>query len=93
VASQIARKDREILINHVKTIVEHYRGRVKEWVVVNEPYLGNRNDDVFYKTFGNYDYIKWAFEAAREADPGAVLIYNDTGNHDPRSSHLTLSAK
>lgn len=80
-----------ILINHVKTIVEHYKGKVKEWIVVNEPYLGARNDDVFYNTFNNYDYITWAFQAARKADPEAVLIYNDTGNHDPQFPMTALT--
>lgn len=56
---------------------------VTEWVVVNEPYLkgSNRTDDIFYKAFGGYEYIELAFQTARNADPTARLIYNDTDNH------------
>lgn len=81
-----------ILVNHIKTVISHGKELgIKEWVVVNEPYLrpGLRDDDIFYKTFGNYDYIEIAFRAAREADPEATLIYNDTDNHS--STGLTTA--
>lgn len=54
---------------------------VNEWVVTNEPYiLPYRKMDVFYQALG-YDYIDLAFQVARDADPSATLIYNDTLNH------------
>ena len=82
---------KDILINHVKTIVSRYKGVISEWVVVNEPYLNPyRTDDVFYNAFG-YNYIDMAFKAAREADPSAKLIYNDTENHRSDSGALTTS--
>ena len=69
------------LENHVATLVSQYRGRVAEWVVVNEPYLPPyRTDDPLHAALA-YDYIDLAFAAARNADPSAVLIYNDTENH------------
>jgi len=70
-----------ILKTHVSTIVTHYKGQIYQYVVVNEPYFyPYRMDDVFYKTIGK-EYIEIAFQAAREADPTAVLIYNDSDNH------------
>lgn len=82
---------KQILINHVKTIVSHYKGVINEWTVVNEPYLyPYRTDDVFYKALG-YNYIDIAFQAAREANPSAKLIYNDTENHRSDSGALTTA--
>lgn len=70
-----------VLYDHIAGIVRHYRDQVQEWVVINEPYLyPNRTKDVFYETIGA-EYIEIAFQTAREADPSATLIYNDTDNH------------
>ena len=83
---------KQILINHVKTIVSRYKGVISEWVVVNEPYIyPYRTGDIFYDTFG-YNYIDIAFKAAREADPSAKLIYNDTENHRSDSGAFTTTA-
>lgn len=67
-----------ILRNHVSQIVHHYRGQMREWVVVNEA----SENGLFYTHIGA-DYIEIAFQAAREADPGAILIYNDYNNERP----------
>ncbi|MGC9423841.1 endo-1,4-beta-xylanase [Vibrio sp.] len=69
-----------IMADHIKEVMTRYKEKVGAWVVVNEPYLPPyRTDDVFYKVIGS-DYIEIAFKAAREADPSATLIYNDTSN-------------
>jgi len=81
----------EILRNHISRLVSHYQGKVKEWIVVNEPYISPyRPNDVFYKTLGA-NYIEIAFQAARETDLSAILIYNDTENHTSAgiTTHLT----
>ncbi len=70
-----------VMKNHITSLVTPYKGKVKEWVVVNEPYAPPyRLNDIFYETIGP-DYIKTAFQIAHEADPSAILIYNDTFNH------------
>ena len=69
----------ENLRNHIHTVMEHYKGRVKGWDVVNEglddsgPYL---RDTPARKAIGD-DFIIKAFQFAREADPDAELYYND----------------
>jgi endo-1,4-beta-xylanase len=70
---------RRAMVEHVRTIVARYRGRVHEWVVVNEPL----NDDgsglersIWLRGLGE-GYVADALRAAREADPGAVLLLNE----------------
>jgi endo-1,4-beta-xylanase len=69
---------RQALLNHVTNVATHYRGQVYAWDVVNEAFAdgsGNRRDSNLQRT-GN-DWIEAAFRAARAADPGAKLCYND----------------
>ncbi len=74
---------KQIMEDHITRIITHGKELgISEWIVVNEPYLPiYREGDIFYETYGNYDYIIDAFIAARKADPEAFLIYNDTDNH------------
>lgn len=69
-----------ILENHIKTVVGRYRGRVIAWDVVNEAILGNGTlrDSFWLENIGP-EYLEMAFTWAHEADPDAVLIYNDYG--------------
>ncbi|MGC8635406.1 MAG: endo-1,4-beta-xylanase, partial [Candidatus Limnocylindrales bacterium] len=82
----------DILVTHVAAIVEHCRGQVDEWIVVNEPYFApNRENDLFYLALGE-NYIDLAFQTARRSDPAARLIFNDTDNHHASGSvELTMS--
>jgi endo-1,4-beta-xylanase len=70
----------EILREHIITFVGRYRGRVWAWDVVNEAIDdstgGFRTDSFWFQKIGP-DYIKLAFEFARQADPDARLYYND----------------
>ncbi|ADA66795.1 Endo-1,4-beta-xylanase [Thermotoga petrophila RKU-10] len=67
-----------VLEDHIKTVVSHFKGRVKIWDVVNEAVSdsGTYRESVWYKTIGP-EYIEKAFRWAKEADPDAILIYND----------------
>lgn len=73
---------REVLISrmktHIQTVVSRYKGKVKGWDVVNEAILDNGDwrETRFYKIIGP-QYVKLAFQFAREADPDAELYYND----------------
>ena len=66
---------------YIRTVGEHYRGRVLAWDVVNEAVADDGSglrDSIFRQKLGD-GYIADAFRAAREADPGALLFYNDYG--------------
>lgn len=75
---------RGVLVEHVKTVASHFRGRVAQWDVVNEPFLpsGRLKQDVFERVLGP-GYIALAFRAARAADPGAKLFLNENYSEQP----------
>jgi endo-1,4-beta-xylanase len=68
----------------IASIVTHYKGRIHSWDVVNEviqPSDGRADglrNSFWLKRFGPR-YIDLAFHAARQADPEAMLVYNDWG--------------
>jgi endo-1,4-beta-xylanase len=70
----------EILRDHIQTFVGRYRGRVWSWDVVNEAIddatAGLRTTSFWHQKIGP-EYIRLAFEFARQADPDAKLYYND----------------
>ena len=74
--------DRDTLLirmhDHIQTVVGRYKGRIKCWDVVNEALQdnGELRKSPWLKIIGE-DYIAKAFEYAHEADPDAVLRYND----------------
>jgi endo-1,4-beta-xylanase len=70
-----------ILKRHIQTVMGHYKGQVAEWDVVNEALEHHGNglrDNIFLRTIGP-EYIAMAYQWAHEADPNAVLFYNDYG--------------
>ena len=75
---------RQLLVDHIHTVMGRYRGRVHSWDVVNEAILpkdGQPNGlrkSFWYDAIGP-DYIDLAFHTARDADPHAKLTYNDYG--------------
>jgi endo-1,4-beta-xylanase len=70
---------RNAAINHVTQVATHFRGKIHSWDVVNEAFAdggsGGRRDSNLQRT--GDDWIEAAFRAARAADPGAKLCYND----------------
>jgi endo-1,4-beta-xylanase len=75
---------RNAMLNHVTNVATHFRGQIDSWDVVNEAFAdgsgGGRRDTNLQRT-GN-DWIEVAFRAARAADPGAKLCYNDYNTDD-----------
>lgn len=64
--------------DHIATIVNRYKGRIKGWDVVNEAIMedGSYRNSKFYEILGE-EFIPLAFQYAQEADPNAELYYND----------------
>ena len=71
------------LEQYVTDVVTHFKGRVLAWDVVNEVISDGEGgtvpyrDSNWYQAAGGPDYIDWAFNAARAADPDALLFIND----------------
>jgi endo-1,4-beta-xylanase len=72
-----------ILEGHIKTVVGHYRGKVYVWDVVNEAFdnSGRLKHNIWLDRIGP-EYIPLAFKWTHEADPHALLFYNDYGIED-----------
>jgi len=71
---------KSILKEHIRQVVGHYRGQILAWDVVNEAISdeGDLYNSFWLRAIGP-EYIELAFRWAHEADPGALLFYNDHG--------------
>ena len=77
----------EILEKHIRTVVEHYRGKIFAWDVVNEAFdelhPGQLRSTIWRDQPGiglaenGYSYIERCFRWAHEADPQTLLFYNE----------------
>ena len=80
---------RKVLIkrmkNHIFKVMRHYKGKIKYWDVVNEAVdvkyengqqVALMRKSPWYNIIGE-DYLELAYRFAHEADPDALLLYND----------------
>lgn len=69
----------EIIYQRVTGTVNHFKGRVKQWDVVNEsmPYDGDFRLDGYFNEIMGEEYIVKSFKFAREADPNSSLTLNE----------------
>ena len=83
-ASATAANAEQILVDHIEHVAGRYRGRIHSWDVCNEVIHledhqpGGLRASPWYTLLGPR-YIDVAFQAARRADPHALLCYNDYG--------------
>lgn len=68
------------LKDHITAVVTRYKGIIYAWDVVNEA-ISDKKDEfyrpsLFYQICGD-EFIEKAFRWAHEADPNALLFYND----------------
>lgn len=101
----IAKHGAEAVIRkHVRTLLGRYRGQMKYWVVVNEPFdWQKRRSDLliptpFVEGLGE-TYIDVAFDEAAKADPSARLVLNEVGleydlpDHDRKRKKMIETVK
>ncbi len=83
--------DRETLLqrmkDHINTVMKRYKGTIFCWDVVNEA-VTDEGPELYRPTkwleIIGEDYIEKAFEFAHEADPDALLFYNDYNESNPQ---------
>ena len=79
---------RQIMVSHIENVVSHFKGKVAEWDVVNEPFSEKNalyknggtglEPNIWFEAMGER-YIDIAFKTAHETDPSAKLYLNDYG--------------
>lgn len=75
----------QLLQEHIATVMKHYAGHVFAWDVVNEAFEehGKVKDSIWFNQPGigfsgrGTEFIEQAFRWARDADPKALLFYNE----------------
>jgi endo-1,4-beta-xylanase len=80
----------QLLQQHIIRVMQHYAGQVFAWDVVNEALdeNGQLKNSPWYNQPGiglagnGSAYVEQAFRWAHEADPKALLFYNDNGAED-----------
>jgi endo-1,4-beta-xylanase len=83
---------------YIHDVVGHFKGRVWAWDVVNEALVAHEpgvnevsgwRRSRWYELLGQ-DYVALAFQYAHEADPGALLFYNDYETQTPEKRALIM---
>jgi len=80
--------------DHIATVVGRYKGKIKVWDVVNEA-IDDRGTNILRNSqwlqIIGPDFIAKAFEYAHEADPDAILRYNDYSLENPAKRHKLIT--
>lgn len=90
---------RQILKDHITTVVGHYKGKIQQWDVANEIFTGEgklRTDENIWLRELGPEIIADAFRWAHEADPNALLFFNDysaEGINDKSTAYYELTKK
>lgn len=82
---------KEVMKTHIMEVVGHYKGKIRDWDVVNEAIgdSGVMRGNIWYLIIGE-EYIEFAFRCAHEADPDARLYINDYGIEEVNPKSDTL---
>lgn len=80
--------------DHISTVVGRYKGKIKVWDVVNEA-LSDGGTNLLrispWEQIIGPDFIAKAFEYAHEADPDAILRYNDYSLENSAKRHKLIA--
>lgn len=76
------------LKDHITTVVSRYKGKIYAWDVLNEVITDNDTAKSPYRQtpwlkICGEEYISKIFQWAHEADPDAILVYNDYNSENP----------
>ncbi len=76
------------LEDHIKTVVSRYKGKIYAWDVLNEVITDSDTATSPYRMTPwleliGEEYIAKIFQWAHEADPDAILVYNDYNTENP----------
>lgn len=75
---------REDIVNAVRTFIyttmDHYKGVIGQYTILNEPTHDIGSGGYLYQVLGP-EFTTLPFQLAREANPDATLILNETRNH------------
>jgi len=82
---------------YISDVVGHFKGRIYSWDVLNEAFpdggftgdwkTSMRSNNPWYRTLGS-DFVYYGFVAARRADSGALLYYNDYNMNDSNKAAM-----
>jgi len=92
------------MVNHINTVMAHFKGKIFSWDVVNEAVRERvepgtnfsdwrnqlRTDSGWFRVLGP-DYIELAFRTARAADPDVMLYYNDYNLDNSRKAQVVAN--
>ena len=83
---------KDVMKEYIQDVVTHFKGVVASWDVVNEAILddGTYRPCVWLTNIGT-EYIELAFQYAHEADPDAVLFYNDYGQEYSHAKNVAIN--
>ena len=81
-----------LLKTHIQTVVTHFKGKVVSWDVVNEAFNddGTVRNTIWVQKLGP-DYVARCFQYASQADPDAILFYNDYGQEYSPAKRTAIS--
>ncbi len=81
--------------DHIHAVVGRYKGKIQAWDVVNEALADGQGTNVLRNSLWSEiigpDFIAKAFLWAHEADPKAILRYNDYGLENPAKRKRLIS--
>jgi GH35 family endo-1,4-beta-xylanase len=80
-----------VMSEHITRVMNHYRGRVATWDVVNEPLAddGGMRDCIWNRVIGA-DWVEQAFRIARNVDAQARLLLNEVRADIPNPKYEAL---